>query len=107
MDDAVTSFINTMGNIGILPRETEGFLTRIVQKGVRHEKEVNERQIELQRIMTPAEIVEMQVRPYCATACCHALPCLGRTRLDFHICDLDYFVNAWSAMVWLQEDTTG
>ncbi|KAK9902018.1 hypothetical protein WJX75_001343 [Coccomyxa subellipsoidea] len=45
---------------GVSARQTEAYLSRIVQKGVSHEKAVNERQIELQRILTPAEIVEMQ-----------------------------------------------
>jgi hypothetical protein len=53
--------MNGMGNTGLLSRQTEAYLSRIVQKGVSHEKAVNERQIELQRILTPAEIVEMQV----------------------------------------------
>lgn len=50
-----------MGNTGLLSRQTEAYLSRIVQKGVSHEKTVNERQIALQRILTSAEIVEMQV----------------------------------------------
>lgn len=61
MDDAVTSFIHSMGNTGILSRQTEAYLSRVIQKGVSHEKAVNERQVELQRLLTPAEIVEMQV----------------------------------------------
>ncbi|CAL8466126.1 g5662 [Coccomyxa elongata] len=60
MDDAVTSFIHSMGNTGLLSRQMEAYLSRIIQKGVRHEKAVNERQVELQRLLTPAEIVEMQ-----------------------------------------------
>lgn len=60
MDDAVTSFINSMGNTGLLSRPMEAYLSRVIQKGVRHQKTVNERQVELQRLLTPAEIVEMQ-----------------------------------------------
>ncbi len=62
MDDAVTSFITSMGNTGLLSRQMEAYLSRVIQKGVRHEKAVNERQVELQRLLSPAEIVEMQVR---------------------------------------------
>jgi hypothetical protein len=59
-EDAVAGFIRSLGNVGLLSRQTEGELAKVVQKGVQLEQAVKQRQEELQRPLTTAEIVEMQ-----------------------------------------------
>ncbi len=67
-DNAVASFIRSLGDTRVLSREVELRLARIVAKGAALERAVVARQTALGRPLAPAEAAKLQV-PAAAPAC--------------------------------------
>ena len=61
LKDSVTSLIDRLGNTKVLSREVEGRLTRIIRKGVQLQEAVAALEVQLQRLPSVSEILEMQV----------------------------------------------
>lgn len=82
MDNAVASFIHSLGDTRVLSREVELRLARIVAKGLQLERAVTARQDALGRVLTPAEIAKLQVLHHsvhsCTACCCSCLHLAGQ-----------------------------